>query len=132
MAKDKGILYVMSTVVDGLIKVGKTGSDSFEQRMYNLEHNGYCNVTGLKRKFAIEVDDYSNKENLFKKLFQRSRVADTELYSLDINQVIQLLSSFEGKKIYPQDESKEDIFEQATDAAESSSLPDGMYTLEGN
>lgn len=132
MAKDKGILYVMSTVVDGLIKVGKTGSDSFEQRMYNLEHNGYCNVTGLKRKFAIEVDDYSNKEDLFKKLFQRSRVADTELYSLDINQVIQLLSSFEGKKIYPQDESKEDIFEQATDAAESSSLPDGMYTLEGN
>lgn len=132
MAKDKGILYVMSTVVDGLIKVGKTGSDSFEQRMYNLEHNGYCNVTGLKRKFAIEVDDYSNKEDLFKKIFQRSRVADTELYSLDINQVIQLLSSFEGKKIYPQDESKEDIFEQATDAAESSSLPDGMYTLEGN
>lgn len=132
MAKDKGILYVMSTVVDGLIKVGKTGSDSFEQRMYNLEHNGYCNVTGLKRKFAIEVDDYSNKEDLFKKLFQRSRVADTELYSLDINQVIQLLSPFEGKKIYPQDESKEDIFEQATDAAESSSLPDGMYTLEGN
>lgn len=132
MAKDKGILYVMSTVVDGLIKVGKTGSDSFEQRMYNLEHNGYCNVTGLKRKFAIEADDYSNKEDFFKKLFQRSRVADTELYSLDINQVIQLLSSFEGKKIYPQDESKEDIFEQATDAAESSSLPDEMYTLEGN
>ena len=72
------------------------------------------------------------KRIFLKKLFQRSRVADTELYSLDINQVIQLLSSFEGKKIYPQDESKEDIFEQATDAAESSSLPDGMYTLEGN
>ncbi len=70
MAKDKGILYVMSTVVDGLIKVGKTGSDSFEQRMYNLEHNGYCNVTGLKRKFAIEVDDYSNKEDLLKNYFK--------------------------------------------------------------
>ena len=132
MGKNRGILYVMSTVVEGLIKVGKTGSDSFEQRMYNLEHNGYCNVTGLKRRFAIEVDDYSNKEDLFKKLFQRSRVADTELYSLDINQVIQLLSSFEGQKIYPQDESKEEIFEQATDAAESSGLPDGTYTLEGN
>lgn len=132
MGKDKGILYVMSTVVESLIKVGKTGTDCFEQRMYNLEHNGYCNVTGLKRKFAIEVDDYSYKEDLFKKLFQRSRVGDSELYSLDINQVTQLLTSFEGRKIYPQEESKEEIFEQATDAANSSCLPDGMYTLDCN
>ena len=132
MAKEKGILYVMSTVVDGLIKVGKTGTDSFEQRMYNLEHNGYCNVTGLKRKFAIEVEDYGYKENLFKNLFQRSRVAETELYSLDINQVIQLLSSFEGKQIFPKEETKEEIFEQATDAAESSALKPGIYTLNGN
>lgn len=96
--EEKGILYVMTTVVDGLVKVGKTDSDNFERRMYNLEHNGYCNVTGLKREFAIEVNGYSEKEDLFKKLFQRSRVANTELYSLDLNQVIQLLSSFEGKK----------------------------------
>ncbi len=129
MEKDKGILYVMSTVVDGLIKVGKTGSDSFEQRMYNLEHNGYCNVTGLKRKFAIKVDDYGEKEDLFKKLFQRSRVADTELYSLDLQQVIQLLSSLEGTIIYPKEETKEAIFEQATAAVESSNLPDGQYEL---
>ena len=29
-----GIIYVMSTVVPGLIKIGKTGSDNFESRMY--------------------------------------------------------------------------------------------------
>ena len=54
----KGIIYVMTTVVPGLIKLGKTGSDNFESRMYNLERNGYSNVAGLQRKFAIEVDDY--------------------------------------------------------------------------
>lgn len=132
MGKEKGILYVMSTVVDGLIKVGKTGSESYESRMYNLEHNGYCNVTGLKRKFAIEVEDYGKKEELFKRLFQRSRVADTELYSLDIEQVIQLLSSFDGAQIYPKNETKEEVFDQASDAVESSELPNGSYYLESN
>lgn len=33
----KGILYVMSTVVDGLIKIGKTGTNQFETRMNQLE-----------------------------------------------------------------------------------------------
>lgn len=40
----KGIIYVMTTVVPGLIKIGKTGVDNFEARMYQLERNGYFNV----------------------------------------------------------------------------------------
>ena len=54
----------METVVPGLIKIGKTGSENFEQRMYSLERNGYNNVVGLKRRFAIEVEDYDAKEAL--------------------------------------------------------------------
>lgn len=45
----KGIIYVMTTAVPGLIKIGKTGLDNFEQRMYQLERNGYSNVTALKK-----------------------------------------------------------------------------------
>jgi hypothetical protein len=126
---NKGIMYVMSTVVDGLIKVGITKTENYEQRMYILEHNGYCNVTGLKRQFAIEVDEYTKKENLFKNLFERSRVADTELYSLDLEQVIQLLSSFEGTQIFPKGETKQEVFEKAADAVDSGELPDGIYTF---
>lgn len=37
----RGIIYVMTTVVDGLVKIGKTGCDNFEQRMTYLENNGY-------------------------------------------------------------------------------------------
>ena len=98
---EKGILYLMTTAVPGLIKIGKTGSDNFTQRMYNLEHNGYRNVTYLKRAFAIEVDDYNKKEEMLHKIFEKSRVGDTELFALDIHIAIQLLSSFEGKLIYP-------------------------------
>ncbi len=129
----KGIIYAMSTVVPGLVKLGKTGSDSFQSRMYNLESNGYKNVTGLKREFAIEVEDYDEKETLLDDIFSRSRVAGTELFALDINLVIQLLASFEGDQIYPpvQEETKEQTFEKATvertERRNAQMVPDGVY-----
>ena len=35
----KGIIYVMTTAVPGLIKIGKTGSSNYESRMYQLERH---------------------------------------------------------------------------------------------
>ena len=127
---DKGIIYVMTTVVDGIVKIGKTGSNNFEQRMYNLERDGYRNITGLKRHFAIEVDDYEDKEVLLHSLFSRSRVSNTELFSLNVNEVVQLLSSFDGKIVYPEQQSRNVIFETATEAIQSLSIPDGTYKLD--
>ena len=60
----KGIIYVMTTAVSGLIKIGKTQTKQYSERMRFLEANGYYNVVGLKRLFAIEVADYSEKETL--------------------------------------------------------------------
>ena len=126
----KGIIYIMTTAVPGLIKIGKTGSANYEQRMYNLEHDGYRNVTALKRTFAIEVDDYDDKENLLHNIFEKSRVADTELFAVDVNIAIQLLSSFEGTVVYPKTENKEEIFEEAVDISKSLLIPDGQYKFE--
>lgn len=103
----KGIIYIMETVVPGLIKIGKTGSENFEQRMYSLERNGYNNVVGLKRRFAVEVEDYDAKEALLDSLFDRSRLQNSELFALDIDMAIQLLSSFDGRQVYPKNETKE-------------------------
>lgn len=112
----KGIIYIMETVVPGLIKIGKTASDNFEQRMYNLERNGYNNVVGLKRRFAIEVEEYNEKEVLIHSLFDKSRLQNSELFATDIDLVIQLLTSFEGKQIYPENETKEQVFADATES----------------
>lgn len=125
----KGIIYLMSTAVPGLVKIGKSRTDCFEQRMYNLEHDGYRNVTALKREFAIEVEDYDDKEKMLHTIFEKSQLSDTELFALDKNIAIQLLSSFDGRVVFPKNESKEEIFEVATDNGTSKRIPDGKYTF---
>ena len=110
----KGVLYVMTTVVDGLVKIGKTESGQFNARMKYLENNGYANVTGLKRLFAIEVDEYSEKEKLLHTIFSKSRISGTELFALDDNLVVQLLSSFDGSIVYSKESTKLASFEAAT------------------
>ena len=125
----KGIIYLMSTAVPGLVKIGKTRSDCFENRMYNLEHDGYRNVTALKREFAIEVEDYDDKEKMLHTIFEKSQLSDTELFALDKNIAIQLLSSFDGRVVFPKNESKEEVFTVATDNGTSKRIPDGKYTF---
>lgn len=113
----KGIIYLMSTVVDGLVKIGKTESTNYESRMYNLERHGYCNVNGLKREFAIEVDNYDRIEKLIDKIFNKSQIGNSELFAIDIDLAKQLLSAFDGKIIYPK-ENKNEIFIKASEAVE--------------
>ncbi|AOZ96231.1 DUF4357 domain-containing protein [Butyrivibrio hungatei] len=125
----RGVIYVMTSVVNGLIKIGKTQTTQYENRMYNLENNGYKNITGLKRRFAIEVEEYDEKEVLLHNLFEKSRVSGTELFALDVDLVIQLLLAFDGKQIYPKVEelTKEELFVEATGILENKEIPDGVY-----
>lgn len=97
----KGIIYVMTSTVSGLVKIGKTRTNEFEKRMRALEANGYYNVTGLKRFLAIEVENYSDKERLLHEIFSKHRVKNSELFALDENLVSRLLHSFDGRVIYP-------------------------------
>lgn len=123
----KGVIYICSTVVDGLIKIGKTSD--FESRMKLLESNGYRNVTGLKREFAIEVENYDALELLIQRLFSKSRVGNTELFTMDLNDAIYLLSSMSGKQIYPENETKEEVSNEAAENVRTAFLPDGIYTI---
>ena len=97
----KGIIYITTTSVTGLIKIGKTESDKFQNRMAILEQNGYWNVNGLKRYYAVEVDDYDEKEKLIHTIFSKSQVATSELFALDKELAKEVLQSFGGKQIYP-------------------------------
>ena len=132
----KGIIYLMTTVVSGLIKIGKTGNEQFENRMRFLESNGYANITGLKRVFAIEVDEYDDKEKLIHDIFSKSRISNTELFALDIETAKSLLASLDGKQIYPKDKTKKEVFEESTEEIklkiDTGFIPDGEYFLNRN
>ena len=108
----------MTTAVSGLIKIGQTGTSNFQERMRFLEANGYYNVSGLKRFFAIELDDYTDKESLLIEIFNKHRVGDSELFALDYDLVRQLLLSFDGVVIYPKDINKEKEFDEVSKARE--------------
>ncbi len=116
----RGIIYVMTTAVSGLIKIGKTQPKQYQERMRFLESNGYYNVVGLKRAFAIEVDEYDDKEKLVHEVFSKHRVADSELFALDL--VKQLLSAFECIIIFPENVDREQQFNSISRARTDSKL----------
>jgi len=101
----KGIIYICTTSVEGLIKIGRT--DNFNARMTILEQNGYWNVSGLKRFYAVKVDDYIEKEKLIHTIFSKSQVANSELFALDKNLAKDMLDAFEGEIIYPEQPKKQ-------------------------
>ncbi len=110
----KGIIYIMSTAVSGLVKIGKTGTNNFQERMRFLEANGYYNVAGLRRYLAIELDDYDDKESLLHEIFSKHQVGTSELFALDQDLLRQLLLSFDGKLIYPEKINKEKEFDEVS------------------
>lgn len=118
----KGIIYIMTTAVSGLIKIGQTGINNYQERMRNLEANGYYNVAGLKRFFAIELEDYEDKENLLKEIFNKHQVGNSELFALDYELVKQLLLSFDGKIIFPKGTDKEKEFDEVSEVRKESRL----------
>jgi len=118
----KGIVYIMTTAVSGLIKIGKSGINNFPERMRDLEANGYYNVAGLKRFFAIELDDYDDKEILLHDIFNKHQVGESELFALDQELLRQLLLSFKGKIIYPENIDQEKEFDTVANVRKESRL----------
>ncbi len=112
----------MSTAVSGLVKIGKTGISNYPERMRVLEANGYYNLAGLKRFFAIELEDFDDKESLLHEIFSKHQVGNSELFTLEQDLVRQLLLSFDGNVIYPDKVDKEKEFDVVTVARKQSAL----------
>lgn len=107
---NEGIVYIMTTVMEGLIKIGITQEKQYKERMRQLEENGYRQINGLHKLFAIKVSDYKAKERLLQDVFSQQRIGDTELFCLNPELVKRLLMAFEGEVIFPEVKNKEKEF----------------------
>ena len=124
----KGVIYCMTTIVPGLIKIGSTkDKDEYQRRMYLLEKDGYRNVTGLKRYYAVEVDDYQAQEQELFEIHKAGRVGNTELFAAEIGIVAKQMSRLKGTKVYPEDISEEEVLIEAEDSIDVDEIPDGEY-----
>ena len=125
----RGIVYVAKSEIDGLIKIGRT--QNLKKRMHELDTAGYyrqrCEIV-----FAIEVDEYEDKEDLLHSIFGKSQVGDTEFFAEDIELVKQTMLAFDGKKVYPEEGSQEDMFKEVTEVinVKNGVIPEGLYYLD--
>ncbi len=117
-----GIIYIMTTVTPHLIKIGITEEKQYPERMRFLESNGYRQINGLRKYFAIKVPDYKQKERLLQEIFCTQRLGDTELFSLSPELVRRLLTAFEGQIIYPEIKDKEKEFAELAKTDEQNKL----------
>ena len=95
----KGYVYIMTSAIDGLIKIGKS-KDWNRRCQSELESNGYKNANGLKTYFVVEVDDQEEIEYIMHDIFRESRVSNFELFAVDKDRAKRVLSKM-GKQVYP-------------------------------
>lgn len=119
---EEGIIYIMTTVMPDIIKIGRTEEKQYKERMRNLEENGHRQLNGLKRCFAIKVSNYKNIEKLLQDTFYQQRIGKTEYFCLDPELVMRLLTAFNGKIIYPADNDTKKEFKALTETNEKNNL----------
>lgn len=101
----KGYVYIMTTAVDGIIKIGK--SNNWNRRCQDeLERNGYRNMNSLKTFFVIETNDYTEIESTMHDIFHEGRViasdgSKTELFACDKNRAKRVLEKM-GTQVFPE------------------------------
>ena len=109
MAKGKGYVYIMTTAVNGIIKIGQS-KDWTARCKEQLEENGYKNMNGLKTFFVVEVPDMDEYEGTMHDIFRESRVISrkengkdtaTELFAVDKYRAKRVLEKM-GKQVCPE------------------------------
>jgi len=101
----KGYVYIMTTAIDGLIKIGRS-ADWNKRCQADLESNGYKNATALQTYFVVKVDNQEEIESIMHDIFRESRVAKLELFALDKDRAKRVLSKM-GTQVYPEINVKE-------------------------
>ena len=58
----KGIIYIMTTAVPGLIKIGKTGKENYKSNSCVWEDSYYFDFHGITKAFHPDLTDGDDKK----------------------------------------------------------------------
>ena len=114
-----GVIYLMSTPIEGLARLDWSPSDQFEKQVQFIENKA---AIPLSRAYAIEVDDCKAVMALLWKLLAPYRVRDSLFLAIDLSLLIELLSLLGGRQVYPK-VSQENVIKEETD------FPSGPWCL---
>lgn len=96
----KGYVYIMTSAIDGLIKIGK--SKDWNRRCKDeLESNGYKNINALRTYYVVECEDYDEIESIMHDIFRESRVSNIEAFAIDKDRAKRVLSKM-GTQVFPE------------------------------
>ena len=105
----KGILYVMETNFNRAVVFDCVKASEYRNEMERLSKAKFAGIGDLKETYSILVDGYEQKGALVKKIFEHRKIAQNNLFIMDVETLIQLLSSFNGDQIYPPLPPEEDL-----------------------
>lgn len=94
---NKGIIYIITNEsMPGLIKIGRT--KNIKQRLQSLDTTGI--PTPFKLYYAIEIEDYQEKEALIHQAYAKDRIRENrEFFRIEPENATALLKALGGKEV---------------------------------
>lgn len=99
--KEKGFIYILTNdSMPGLIKIGITNRP-IKERLRELDSTEV--PTPFNLYYAIEVEDYKNREKLIHQAYNKDRIRpNREFFKVEPESAVALLKAIGGKEISPE------------------------------
>ena len=127
---NNGVLFVMPTKLPGVVYIGHVKNEHYKTYMDDGRLYDDLGLGIHQQAFAIEVTQCEKKKQMLYDLFAGCRIPESSLFVLEIDIIIQMLLSFDGKVLYPATDNREDLFAMITEYREiRKNMPHGLYVL---
>ncbi|MDD7758938.1 MAG: hypothetical protein PT939_05790 [Aerococcus suis] len=124
--KTNGILYLLTTEYDDIVKIGSATFEEFEEIEKHVKSDLPL-ISGLNLAAAINTENYLDKEDWIYSLLDQYRVSKSTLFNIDNDDVLQLFLNLKGERVYPSKKEDKKIIKRITESRDIAAVPDGEY-----
>lgn len=124
--KTNGILYLLTTEYDDIVKIGSATFEEFEEVEKHVKSDLPL-ISGLNLAAAINTENYLDKEDWIYSLLDQYRVSKSTLFNIDNDDVLQFFLNLKGERVYPSKKEDKKIIKRITESRDIAAVPDGEY-----